>query len=143
MSRAYISPTAISRARWRLASMKLEVGFLRAIVALKAGFDPSQPRIPAGQEGGGRWTWAGGSNWAEGSGWAEEATWAREGTAKDNEVVRVAARRISPSREAECERLHDRDIFQCNMVGLRSCYQQATARLAACRQGHPLPPFVY
>ena len=137
MSRAYISPTAISRARWRLASMKLEVGFLRAIMALKAGFDPSQPRIPAGQEGGGRWTWAGGGNWAE------EATWAREGTAKDKDLVKVAARRISTSREAECARLQKQDIFQCKMVGLRACYEQANARYAACLQGHPLPPFVY
>ncbi|KLK95056.1 hypothetical protein AA309_00220 [Microvirga vignae] len=44
---------------------------------------------------------------------------------------------------AQCEEQYDRDIFQCKMVGLRSCYMQAMVRKIACEKGHPIPPLNY
>ncbi|MFG1461255.1 hypothetical protein V5F77_00015 [Xanthobacter sp. DSM 24535] len=44
-----------------LASLKFEVQLLRYGLALKAGFSPAQPRVPAGNSDGGQWTDAGGS----------------------------------------------------------------------------------
>jgi hypothetical protein len=45
--------------------------------------------------------------------------------------------------EAECEAQYERDIFQCNMVGLPECYAQANERWSACLAGRPIPPFNY
>jgi hypothetical protein len=84
-------------------------------------FDPNQPRVPAGNPDGGQWT-------AEGAG---------PGGAT------LVARRISPAREAECEAQHIRDIFQCKMVGLPSCYEQANLRYANCLAGLDIPPLIY
>lgn len=39
-----------------LAGLKAETCLLRMRLALKAGFDPSQPRVPAGTPDGGQWT---------------------------------------------------------------------------------------
>ena len=36
--------------------MQLELALLRLRLALKAGFDPNQPRVPAGHPEGGQWT---------------------------------------------------------------------------------------
>ena len=45
--------------------------------------------------------------------------------------------------EAECKAQYDRDIFQCNMVGLPACYNQAMVRQNACLRGQPIPPLNY
>ena len=76
-------------------------------------FDPDQPRVPAGNPDGGQWT-------------SEGVQPAGRGAAT------LVARRISPAREAECEAQHARDIFQCKMVGLPACYEQAALRYANC-----------
>jgi hypothetical protein len=83
-------------------------------------YSPDQSRVPAGNRDGGQWT----------SGVAQQ-------------TMRVAARRISPAREAECEAQYAADIFQCKMVGLMACYAQAALRYANCLQGLPLPPLNY
>lgn len=44
-----------------LAALKFEVQLLRYGLARKAGFNFAQPRVPAGNTGGGRWTDGGGS----------------------------------------------------------------------------------
>jgi hypothetical protein len=42
--------------RWRLAGSWLSLKLLRLRFAVKDGFNPNQPRVPAGQADGGRWT---------------------------------------------------------------------------------------
>ncbi len=49
-------------ARWRLAGVGLQLKLLRLRLALKAGFDPNQPRVPAGEPDAGRWTDGGGGS---------------------------------------------------------------------------------
>jgi hypothetical protein len=44
---------------------------------------------------------------------------------------------------AECNAMHDRDLFHCRMVGLSSCYAQANLRLANCLAGKQIPPLSY
>jgi hypothetical protein len=88
-------------------------------------FNPNQPRIPRGLSDGGQWTIAGGE------------------ALNQEPTVRIAARRISPAREAECEEQYSRDIFQCRMVGLPECYAQAALRYSNCLQGLQLPPLNY
>jgi hypothetical protein len=46
----------LQQMRWRVAVMRMETGCLRLGLALKAGFDPNQPRVPAGNPDGGQWT---------------------------------------------------------------------------------------
>lgn len=49
-------------ARWRQAGARLHTKLARFLrLAFKAGFDPNQPRSPAGQADGGQWTDGGGS----------------------------------------------------------------------------------
>lgn len=89
-------------------------------------FDPNQPRAPAGNPDGGQWT-SGGEGAAGGP----------------SSTDLSAARRISPAVEAACEAQYKQDIFQCRMVGLRACYQQAALRYANCLAGLQIPPFNY
>lgn len=44
------------RLRWLAGAARFERALRRHADALKANFNPGQPRIPAGQSGGGRWT---------------------------------------------------------------------------------------
>ncbi len=106
--------------RWHLAALRFEVAMLRHGRELRRKFDPNQPRVPAGEPGGGRWT-----------------------NEESNEVDLSAARRVSPARTAECEMQLRRDTFHCNMVGLRACYAQAMLRYANCLSGLPIPPLSY
>jgi hypothetical protein len=43
------------------------------------------------------------------------------------------------SREAECEAQYARDTFICNTLKLRSCWQRAAERYAACLRGSSIP----
>jgi hypothetical protein len=49
------------RLRSRIAHLRLQVLLLQFKQSLKAGFDPNQPRVPAGDSDGGQWTDTGGS----------------------------------------------------------------------------------
>ncbi len=42
--------------RCELAALKVYLALKRLVLSHKAGFNPAQLRIPAGQTGGGRWT---------------------------------------------------------------------------------------
>lgn len=46
---------AIGLIRWSVGVLNLRLAFLEARLSLRAGFDPGQPRAPAGQPEGGRW----------------------------------------------------------------------------------------
>ena len=56
--------TQVLQLRSKNAALRVELAALRCILALKAGFDPNQPRVPAGRREGGQWTdsGSGGSN---------------------------------------------------------------------------------
>jgi hypothetical protein len=117
----------IQRARitaWKreLVDIKVELKFLRFVrAAIKAGFDPDQPRDDRGM-----WTDSGSDGGAVG---------------QDGSVM--LAGRISPAREAECEELRIRDEFHCRMVGLRACWGQAMLRYGNCLAGLPIPRLNY
>jgi hypothetical protein len=90
-------------------------------------YDPNQPRVPAGQFGGGRWK-------SESGGFSDADNGAR---------IQLAARQISRSLENECLALYDRDTFHCKIVGLPGCHRQAAERYAACLARKPIPPLNY
>jgi hypothetical protein len=85
-------------------------------------FDPDQPRVPAGNSDGGRWTNGGDS----------------ESSANAGRNIVLAAR--SKQSEAECEAQYAQDTFICRSVRTPVCWQQAMERYAACLSGRPLPP---
>ncbi|MGL4440442.1 MAG: hypothetical protein ACRCUE_14335 [Bosea sp. (in: a-proteobacteria)] len=108
--------------------------FIQALSAfqqkLERRFDPDQPRVPAGQTGAGQWTGDNGDDSTEGG---------------SNDFIGMLTLAATRRRgvEAFCEAQLRRDIFQCKMVGLRSCYAQANLRYANCLVGLPIPPLNY
>ncbi|MCG5234410.1 hypothetical protein [Xanthobacter oligotrophicus] len=123
-------PDALDDLRRITLGLRLDLAAWQLRLALKGGYDPSQPRIPSGAPGGGRW--AGGSN---------DSTGSKPAVAERS--ISVAARRISPAVEAQCWQQYEADMFHCDMVGLKSCRAQASQRYAACLRGHPIPPLNY
>lgn len=123
----------ILRFKSEINSIQVRLALRQVGFALK--FDESQPRVPAGQTGGGQWTGSGGT----GGGAIEvPARLQDSGVTRSKRHVRLAFR-----TENDCDEQYNRDIFQCRMVGLRSCYAQAMVRLVACERGHPVPPLIY
>jgi hypothetical protein len=57
-----------------------------------------------------------------------------------SEPVPTARKRVDA---AECNAMHERDLFHCRMVGLPACYAQANLRLANCLEGKQIPPLSY
>jgi hypothetical protein len=53
--------SGILRLKWLAAAARFQLALRRHAVALKANFDPGQPRVPAGQPGGGQWAGEGGA----------------------------------------------------------------------------------
>ena len=94
-----------------------------AAIRASRKYDPNQPRVPAGNPDGGQWT--------------------SEGGGAVGRLIQLAARRISPAREAECEEIRRRDEIQCRFVGLRACWSQAYLRYGNCLAGLPIPPLNY
>lgn len=71
----------IQKAKLLLADFLLEQKFNRMMRAVKANFNPTQPRVPAGNSDGGRWT-------DEGSSWEGlRAQYARNGDVSDSRVL--------------------------------------------------------
>jgi hypothetical protein len=46
----------VTRLRWHHAALRFELSMLRHAQALRRKYDPGQPRVPAGNPDGGRWT---------------------------------------------------------------------------------------
>ena len=110
-------------------------------------YSSNQPRVASGNPDGGQWT-SGSKAGADAPSTSPSPGDAKSGAGQPTngvaqQTTRVAARRISPAREAECEAQYAADIFQCKMVGLMACYAQAALRYANCLQGLPLPPLNY
>jgi hypothetical protein len=128
--------TGLLQLRWLLAAEAVQAKGAEVARLLRAKYDPDQPRVPAGNPEGGRWTDAEGGLGAN--------TEAERSSGRASEPrIQVAARRLSPGRAAECDRQYRRDVFQCRMVGLPACYAQAMVRLVACQQGTAIPPLNY
>ena len=102
-------------------------GKLRQLVrAVGLKFDPNQPRVAAGNPDGGQWTETG------------------SGRITNEESLRLSGtRRISSALEDLCWNQYQRDVFQCRMVGLRACYEQAALRYSNCLVGRLIPPLNY
>lgn len=126
----------LHRVSWLVHARAVEVKLHDLKRAVKAGFDPNQPRVPAGNPDGGQWTSTGGGE--ANSGMIDRIVRQETGR-EDNRAPRLAA----SDRQEECEQQYERDIFQCRMVGLASCYAQAMVRRVACEKGHPIPPLNY
>lgn len=61
-ARDWQAEIAVSRARWHLAALRVELALLRfKQLNNKAGFNPDQPRVPASNPDGGQWTSEGGA----------------------------------------------------------------------------------
>jgi hypothetical protein len=137
----------------RLSSLihanNVEAKLRRLSFAVKASFNPNQPRVPAGNSDAGQWTDAGGGDASNrvtpATGGGATDTGRPRAIRTDGERFRDfgSARRISTDLEEQCWAQHMRDIFQCRMVGLRSCYQQAALRYGNCLVGLPIPPLNY
>jgi hypothetical protein len=56
------------------------------------------------------------------------------------ESIPTAGKKVD---QAECDDMHRRDLFQCKMVGLPSCYAQAYLRYTNCLNGRQIPPLNY
>lgn len=130
MSQTDAELDALDRLRRLTRRLNLDVAAWRLKLALKGGYDASQPRIPSGEPGGGRW--AGGG---EGSTGTKPAPAERR--------ISVAVRRISPAAEAECERLNKRDTAYCTAIKNSACHGQASLRYAFCLAGKPIPPLPF
>jgi hypothetical protein len=98
--------------------------------AVETKYDPNQPRVPAGNPDGGQWTDAGAGS-------------ATDNTTNEESLILSGLRRISSGLEELCWNQYMRDVFQCRMVGLRACYEQAALRYSNCLVGRPIPPLNY
>lgn len=95
-----------------------EVKFRKLMHAIKAGFDPSQPRDESGR-------------------WSDAGTSSADGETDAQPML------ASYSNIEECNFQFKKDLIQCKFTGLRNCYAQAMVRLIACERGHPIPPLNY
>lgn len=113
----------------RIAGERMMAAFERfRTLALREKFNRGQPRVPKGNSDGGEWTRV-----------SSDAPAALEDLPSANLVAAMTSRAL----RAVCEEQFERDIFQCRMVGLRSCYDQAYQRYAACLARQQIPPFNY
>ena len=55
------SPRPADRSAWLFEALRVRTKFARFVLLYKAGFDPDQPRVPAGHPDGGQWTGTGAS----------------------------------------------------------------------------------
>jgi hypothetical protein len=112
---ATVRTNLMKRAEYAIASGRLTLLGMRFESFLRK-YDPSQPRVPAGQSTGGQWT--------------------DEGT--------LVAGTYNEANRDKCELQYETDMFQCRFVTYwRNCQSQAMVRLVACMKGDPLPPFNY
>jgi hypothetical protein len=110
---------------YELATIRADLKFRKFMRAVKAAFDPNQPRDEDG-----RWTDSGSTSPSSSAGGARKTP-----------LEIIAARRQFTL--AECEAQYKRDTFFCTMVGLPSCHRQAAQRYAACLGGTQIPPLNY
>jgi hypothetical protein len=121
---------------YEIATIRAELKFRKFMRALKAAFNPEQPRDEDG-----RWTDSGLTSPKAGSDAAADSAGGDRSGARKTPLDIIAARRQFSL--AECEAQYKRDTFFCTMVGLPSCHRQAAQRYAACLGGTQIPPLNY
>lgn len=114
------------RLRSAIRANHVETSLQHLARVIEAHFNPNQPRVPAGSPEGGEWTDTGAG-----------------GSAIGDSDSFGTLRRISADLQARCWSQYMQDVFQCRMVGLRACYEQAALRHANCLVGLPIPPLNY
>jgi hypothetical protein len=92
-------------------------------------YNPDQPRVPAGNSDGGRWTLADTLN-------VTDVSSVRRSTD-------ISSARRNKALEVICLAQYATDTFHCTMVGSRACHAQAAERFAACLARKPIPPLNY
>ncbi|WP_336486452.1 hypothetical protein [Methylobacterium nigriterrae] len=112
--------------RSELDAVDLQISINRLLLLFK-DYTPDQPRAPAGQADGGQWISVGDPT----------------ESAEIDSMGSIKPQNINNSSQEFCDDQYKRDIFQCRMVGLRSCYAQAMVSLIACERGNPIPPLNY
>jgi hypothetical protein len=107
--------TQVLQLRSKNAALRVELAALRCILALKAGFDPNQPRVRAGRREGGQWTDSGngGSNARTLAEPASESADARAQRRKQHVLAGGGAQfSVAPNPNADAtEPLHELPIF--------------------------------
>ncbi len=136
-------------------------------------FAPNQPRVPAGNPDGGRWTGEENSGSSRGAtatsgnppqhpsprSIALDTRPAVRETDRPNsdagqgtnptktpalaQTKQFAARRISPALLAECAEQYELDLVECRMAASPACYAQALLRRSNCERGLQIPPLNY
>ena len=120
---------------YEIATIRAELKFRKFMRALKAAFNPDQPR-----DENGRWTDGESTSREAGSDAAANSAGGDRRDAKTPLDIIAARRQFSL---AECEAQYRLDTFHCTMVGLPSCHRQAAQRYAACLGGTQIPPLNY
>ncbi len=131
----------------------------REYYARKAGFDPNQPRVPAGSSEGGQWTDAGGDNTTPSTFTdarnSRGTPGMRDASSESGESVRSEAYRDLPiilaagrkPSQAYCWNQLHIDSLLCNSLSPGrlqwACRSQAMERYSACISGKPLPPLPF
>jgi hypothetical protein len=101
MSLSTIDRYELQQMRVKLANLRFELALIR--LALKAGFNPGQPRVPAGQRDGGQWTSGGGNNAriisdaAPDNNWIPGAQYAQSTPRGGRGLVRINGRWVQPT----------------------------------------------
>ena len=108
--------------------------------SIERKYDPAQPRVPVGSPNGGQWT---GADGAIGGGSSPENSATGSTVSNSNAETQIAARRVSPARQKECDEQHRQDIFICNAIGTMSCWEQAAFRYSQCLIGGYVPPIYH
>jgi hypothetical protein len=123
-----------------LESIRREYLELKAMLAVRKferiwaafcakAYNPDQPRVPAGNSDGGRWTLADTLN-------VTDVSSVRRSTD-------ISSARRNKALEVICLAQYATDTFHCTMVGSRACHAQAAERFAACLARKPIPPLNY
>jgi len=134
--------------RYELAAARFAaagVGF--ALALRKSGFNPNQPRVPAGRSDGGRWT-----SDAEGTAdpsdlpSAESASGTSDLPSTEDETVELSAAGNKKS-PLWCWNQMQIDMLYCGSLipawRRAACRAQANERYAACITGKPVPPLPF
>lgn len=130
----------LRKIKYELAAARFEVSLIRFDHACrKAGFNPNEPRVPAGNPDGGQWTTEGGN-----ASYTTVGTAAHTVSAAGTTQLSAAGRKRSA---AWCWNQMQIDMLYCSSLlpvwRVAACRAQANERYAACLTGKPLPPLPF
>lgn len=119
----------LMRLKYELAAIKTVVAVKRYSWGIDAKYDPEQPRVPAGESGGGQWT----RN--------------PDSSKIGNPLESFAAASRRGRSWKFCAAQYTIDGLMCSSLESpatrAACWRQAAERLGACLAGRPIPPLIY